>query len=332
MAFIDIQAARVIDGSTRAVYPESLDPNILKGAARIAEEGIAIPVLIGAREEIEAKAAEIGVTVKNAKFVNPVDYPKKEEYAQELGKQIGLPKAVAEIMLKKPLYFASMMVRSGDADIIVAGIETETSEVVAVYKAIIGMEEGIETPSCLTIVEAPQYKGGENNVFAMADMAINIDPTAEELADIAIASAHTMGSIIDDPARIAMLSFSTLGSSNHEKAKKIAEATRIAAEREPELYIDGEMQLDAAVMPDVAARKFPKESKVAGKANVLIFPSLDAGNIALKLLQRMAGANSSGGVLQGFAQPVCDLSRGATDGQVYRNTVILTRYFQGKNK
>ena len=320
MAFLDEQIAKIPNNSTRIIYPEGKEPKIIEVAARIVSTGVGTPILVGDPEEIKKVADELGASLDGIEIANPASCPKMGEYAKVFAEASELPEVVAELMLKKNLYFASTMVRAGDADCIIAGLTIETDEVVAANKMIIGMAEGVNTPSCISILDSPTY-----GLVALADTAINIAPNSEELADIAISSARTVHGMLDWTPRVAMLSFSTLGSGSHERAKLVAEAVKLANERAPELYIDGEMQLDTAVAPDVAAKKFKRPSEVAGQANVLVFPNLDASNIGVKLLQRLAGINTNGGMLQGFAKPVSDLSRGATAEHIFRNSVMLIR-------
>lgn len=331
MTFLEEQISKIQGNSTRIVYPEGSEPNIIRAVAQIVEIGFATPILIGERESIEKAASEIGVSLAGVEIISTADAPQKAAYAEAFAEESGLPAVAAELMLKKPLYFGAMMVKHGDADCIVAGLATETDEVVATYKLIIGMEEGVHTPSCFTVLEIPGFQGPEGNLLALSDTAINIDPTAEELADIAIASSRSARRMLGWEPRIAMLSFSTCGSANHERAQRVAKAVAIAREREPDLLVDGEMQLDAAISPEVAARKINRPSEVAGRANILVFPNLDAGNIGSKLLQRIAKAQSNGGVLQGFARPVSDVSRGASAENILRISVMLTRAKQSQS-
>lgn len=328
MAFIDEQIAKIPDNSIRIVYPEGKEPKIIQVAERLVAAGVASPILIGDSEQIAQVAAEVGASLEGVQIVKPAECPKLPEYAELFAEASELPAVVAEMMLKKPLYFASMMVRAGDADCIVAGLTIETDEVVAANKMIIGMAPGVNTPSCISIADSPTFQGTQGSLMAFSDTAINIAPSAEELADIAIASAHTVRDMLGWTPRVALLSFSTLGSGNHERAKLVAEAVKLANERAPELFIDGEMQLDTAVAPDVAAKKFKRPSEVAGQANVLVFPNLDASNIGIKMLQRLGGCTTNGGMLQGFAKPVADLSRGATTEHIFRNSVMLIRASQ----
>lgn len=325
MAFIDDQIARIPDSSVRIVYPEGREPKILQAAARIVAADVGTPILLGSSEEIRSAAAEAGVSLEGMELICPAESTKLDAYAELFSELSELPASVGKLMLKKPLYFGAMMVRAGDGDCMIAGLTIETDEVVAANKLIVGMAKGVQTPSCISIIDSPYFTGSQGGLLALSDTAINIDPTADELADIAISSARTVRALLDWEPRVALLSFSTSGSANHERAKRVAAAVKLANERAPEFHIDGEMQLDAALAPDVAAKKLDRKSAVAGRANVLVFPNLDASNIGIKLLQRVGGIPSSGGMLQGFAKPVCDLSRGATVEHIFRNSVMLIR-------
>lgn len=324
MTFLDEQIVKIKGKSTRVVLPEAMEPNIIRAAAEIVNIGIASPILIGEREKIEKIAAGLNVSLEGVEILSSVDTPKRDEYAAIFAEESGLPVMAAELMLKKPLYFGAMMVKVGDADCIAAGKATETDEVVAAFKLIIGMAEGVSTPSCFTIIETIDPERPRGDVFMLSDTAINIDPSSEELADIAISSSSSAKEIFGWEPRVALLSFSTCGSAKHERASKVARAVTIAKEREHDLLIDGEMQLDAAIVPEVASSKVKRPSEVAGRANVLVFPNLDSSNIGLKLLQRIGKIRCYGGVLQGFAKPVSDISRGATAEQILRICVMLT--------
>lgn len=332
MTFLEDQIAKIRNSSTRIVYPEGKEPNILRAAADIVRRGFAVPILLGKQDEIERAAEETGVSLNGIELVCPADDPRRDSYGEIFAKENNFTAAAAALMLKKPLYFGAMMVKAGDADCIVAGLATETDEVVAAYKLMVGMAEGFNIPSCFTVLEIPDFEGPQGNLLALSDTAINIDPSAEELADIALSSARSVREILGWEPRVAMLSFSTLGSANHERAHKVAEAVKIAKQREPSLLIDGEMQLDTAIVPEVAKRKISRPSDVAGKANVLVFPNLDAANIGTKLLQRIAKAQSNGGILQGFAKPVSDVSRGASAENILRISVMLTRAIQSQKQ
>lgn len=331
MDFLERQIAKINRRGIKIVYPEGTEPTILLAAEKVASLGFAVPVLLGETDKIRKTAEEYGISLEGMELIYPPEEKQGDEYAKKLAEKNGLPMPAASVIMKKPLYFGAMMVNTGDADCIVAGAATETNEVIAAYKMMIGMADGVKVPSCITILEIPGFEGSQGEFIALSDTAVNIDPTSEELADIAIASANSIKKMMDWEPRVAMLSFSTCGSANHECAEKVARAVRIAQEREPELLIDGEMQLDAAIRPNIAERKMKKPGKVAGRANVLIFPNLDAGNIGTKLLQCIGKAQSYGGILQGFAKPVSDVSRGATVENVLRISVMLGRMASSEN-
>ena len=215
-------------------------------------------------------------------------------------------------MMRLPLNFAVLMEAIGEADCTVAGLVHTTTEVILAAQMIIGMQEGMETISSWGVWSIPGFQGADGELLVHADCAVVVDPTAAELADIAIASADTTAALLDLEPRVALLSFSTKGSGQHEKVDRVLEALEIARKRRPDLKIDGELQVDAAILPDVAARKIKEPSDVAGRANILIFPDLNSGNIGVKLVQIFAKADAFGPLLQGFAKPITDLSRGAS--------------------
>ena len=332
MTFIEEQVGKIQVNSTRIVYPEGTEPNIIQAAAEMVRLGVASPILIGTPEKVRRVAKEARAKLDGISIVCPDGFPKTPQYAQTLAAESGLPVIAAEMMLKNPLYFGAMLVKAGDGDCLVAGIATETAEVVAAGKLIIGMEDGVNTPSCISIIELQDYDGPQGNLLAFSDTAINVDPSSEELADIAISSARSVHGLLGWEPRVALLSFSTCGSAGHERAKKVADAVAIARSRQPELLIDGEMQLDTAIVPEVAERKFTRPSPVAGQANILIFPNLDAGNIGVKLLQRLGKAHANGGMLQGFRAPVCDITRGGKSENIVRNSIMAVRLYQAREK
>ncbi len=305
------------------VLPESDDLRMLEASQKIVSQGIANIILLGDEEAIRAKAGDIDLS--GVSFVNPLKSDKAEAYANELvelRKHKGMTKEKAEETIKNPLYFGCMMVKLGDADGMVAGAVNSTPDVWRPVLQIIKTRPGISVASSCFLMEVPNCEYGENGVFIFADCGLNPDPTAEQLASIAVSAAESARVLADMAPRVAMLSFSTNGSASHEFVDKVVEATRIAKELAPDLLIDGELQVDAAIDPEIGQQKSPN-SPVAGKANVLVFPDLGAGNIAYKLTQKLAKAMALGPLSQGLAKPVNDLSRGCSVDDIV-NVVAIT--------
>ncbi|NLT95779.1 MAG: phosphate acetyltransferase [Clostridia bacterium] len=308
------------------VLPEGTEERTVQAAQIISKEKIAKVILLGEKSQVEAVAQKTNTDLSEVTIINPTESDKFKQYAQalyELRKNKGLTEEDAVNLTKNPLYFGALMVNSGDADGMVAGAQNTTGDVLRPALQIIKTEKGISSVSGAFIMIVPNCELGSNGIFVFADCAVNPNPTAEQLAEIAYLSAKTAIKLvgIEEP-KVGMLSFSTKGSAKHELVDKVIEATKIAQERYPELAIDGELQLDAAIVPKVGSSKAPG-SKVAGQVNVLVFPDLQAGNIGYKLVQRLAKAEAIGPVLQGMNKPVNDLSRGCSVEDIV-NTVAMT--------
>ncbi|WP_372776192.1 phosphate acetyltransferase [Mangrovibacterium sp.] len=309
----------------RIVLPEGSEPRTLRATEIILKESIARIILLGNPGEIAKVAEEIGVNIKGAVIVDPKTDSRRSAYADvmvEIRKSKGLTKEAALDMLNDPLVFAPLMIKNGDADGEIAGAVNATGDVLRPAFQFVKTLPGVSVVSgaFLMFVNDPHF--GHDGILVFADCAVMPDPDERQLAEIAVTTAKTAKAIVGMEPRIAMLSFSTKGSAAHPLVDKVANATRIAKEMDPSLKIDGEMQLDAALMPDVAKLKAP-DSEVAGRANVLVFPGLEAANIGYKLVQRLANAEAIGPVLQGMAAPINDLSRGCSVSDIV-NMVAIT--------
>ncbi len=305
------------------VFPEGRDERIIRAARRLKDEDIARPIVLGRPEQIEAARQKAGTGLDGIQTINPKESEKLDSYAEKYRSQRpGIPLPVARRIVVKPLFYAGMMVSCGDADTAVGGVASATATLIQAGVLTVGLIPGIETSSSYFLMVIPNFQGERDKPFIYADCAVNIDPTAEQLADIALASAVSARRLLGREPRVALLSFSTKGSASGESVGKIRRALEIARAREPDLAIDGEFQADSAIVPRVAAKKVKDESPVAGRANVIIFPDLNSGNIAYKLTQYMAGARAIGPFLQGFAKPITDLSRGATVDDIVSATVL----------
>lgn len=303
------------------VYPEGNDPRILQAAVKVRQMGMAAPIILGVAEEVAALAAEHGVALGDIPVVAPKTSDRLEAYAEAYATARDKKVTLARKLVSKPLSYGGMMVRTGDAYGMVAGVVNATASVIQAATLTVDLQPGIKTPSSFFLMIVPEFGGQKDVVLMFADCGVNIAPNASQLAEIAVASGHNLKSLLGMEPRIAMLSFSTKGSASHERIDKVTEALAMARELAPEFAIDGELQGDAALVQRVAAKKAPGSS-VAGQANVLVFPDLDSGNIAYKLVQYLAGAQAFGPVLQGFAAPVNDLSRGASVDDIVAVTAI----------
>lgn len=314
-----------ISKKQRIVLPEGNDSRVLEAARKATDEGVAQVIVLGDEDEILRLAKEQGISLEGIEIINPRKSPKLEEYAKdlyELRKHKGMTLEEAFEKSASYLYYGVLMVYRGDADGEVSGATHPTSDTVRPALQVIKCAPGVELASAFFAIIVPDCPYGENGFFLFADSGMVIDPNPRELAQIAISTADTMKNLFGIVPRVAMLSFSTKGSASHPLVDKVVEATRIAKERRPDLVLDGELQVDAAIIPWIAERKAPG-SPVGGKANVLIFPDLNSGNIAYKLVQRLAKAEAYGPILQGLRKPVNDLSRGCSASDIV-NVIIIT--------
>ncbi len=315
------------------VLPEGTEERTLKAADQIIGEGIARIILLGNRQEILQLADLHGLShIPKATIIDPLTHEKKDFYANmlvEIRKNKGLSYEEAVKLVEDPLYLATLLIKNGDADGEVAGAQNATGNVLRPAFQVVKTLPGISVVSGAFIMIMPDKQWGDDGILVFADCAVHPDPTAQELAQIAVMTARTTKAIAGIEPRVAMLSFSTKGSAKHPMCDKVIEATRLAQEMEPGLKIDGELQADAAIVEAIGKSKAP-QSEIAGKANVLVFPSLEVGNIAYKLVQRLAGAEAVGPVLQGMAAPINDLSRGCSVEDIVSLVAITVNQAAGK--
>ncbi|MHB8076393.1 phosphate acyltransferase [Desulfosporosinus fructosivorans] len=310
--FVNQILAKAKSDPKRVIFPESGEEKILKAAQQAFEMGMAYPIIVGNSVEVNAFAQNVGVSLDGFTIVDNTDEVLTSKMIEEYLKEgSDFSEKALNRKFRDPLNFAAALVKVGRADCLAAGVKYTTGDVILASQMIIGMKEGIKTVSSLGILNVPGFDGSEGNLLGITDCAVTVAPDSNQLAEIAISSADTVKELFGWEPRVAMLSFSTKGSGEHENVDKVVKAVEIANQLRPDLAIDGEFQFDSAIVPAVAAKKVKTESKVAGKANVVVFPDLDAGNIGVKIAQIFAKCSAHGPLLQGFAKPVTDFSRSA---------------------
>ncbi len=326
MKFIKSLKQKATVTQKRIVLPEAVEERTLRAADAVLSEGFAQIILIGNADDIFAEADKFGLNnISKAKIIDPLNHDKIDEYVDlmvEIRKSKGLTKEEAKELIKNPLYLSVLMIKAGDADGEVAGAKNATGDVLRPAFQYVKTIPGVSVVSGAIVMGLEDSKYGEDGLMVFADCAVHPDPNAQELAEIAVATGRTTQDILGIEPRIAMLSFSTKGSAKHEFVDKVAEATKLAKEMAPDLKIDGELQVDAAIVPEIGKKKAP-ESDIAGNANVFVFPDLQSGNIGYKLVQRLANAEAIGPILQGMAAPINDLSRGCSTSDIV-NLIAIT--------
>lgn len=318
----------------KVAFPEAENEKMMQAAYETGKDRYIIPVLVGDAEKLKALCAERGYECEVFQFVDIHDEEYKNKLIAEYVAQPGrfLKEKALGRRMEDPLYYAMVMQAVDEADVTFAGIDNTTGDVLLAGQMIIGMQPGISTISSIGLCDIPGYEGSEGSLLAVGDSAVCTNPNAEQLAGIAISACDTVRALLDWEPRCACVCYSTLGSGQGKLIDKVTEAVKLANEMRPDLAIDGEFQLDAAIVPAVAEKKVKRESKVAGKANVVIWPDLNVGNVAVKLIQQFGRANAYGPMLQGFNKVVCDCSRGAPVSEIKGNVVISAARAAGMKK
>lgn len=318
MSFIEEIKQRAKKEIKTIVLPEAEDIRILKATEQVLKEQYANIVLVGKQEDIEKKAKENNLSIQGAKIVDPTNSENYEEYVNllyELRKHKGMTIEKAKELVKDPVYYGMLMVKDEEADGLVSGAAHSTSDTLRPALQILKTAPDTKLVSAFFVMVVPNCEYGEKGTFVFADSGLNENPDAENLSEIAISSSKSFKQLVEKEPKVAMLSYSTYGSAKSELTEKVIEATKLVKEKEPTMLVDGELQLDSAIVPEIAAFKAPN-SPLKGEANVLVFPNLDTGNIGYKLVQRLAKAEAYGPLCQGIAKPVNDLSRGCSSEDV----------------
>ncbi|MCI8723139.1 MAG: phosphate acetyltransferase [Ruminococcus sp.] len=333
MSVLDQIYLRAKENPRKVAFPEALNEKMMQAAYETGKEGYIIPVLVGNGNDIREAARERGYDEGVFTIVDITE----EEYKKTLiDKYVALPQTILKEKalnrrMQNPLYYAMVMQAVDEADVTFAGIDNTTGDVLLAGQMIIGLKEGISTVSSIGLCDIPGFQGSEGSLLAIGDSAVCTNPDANQLADIAISACDTVKALLEWEPRCAMVSYSTLGSGQGELIDKVVEAVKLANEKRPDLAIDGEFQFDAAISPAVAEKKVNRESQVAGKANVVIWPDLNVGNVGVKLIQQFGHADAYGPMLQGFNKVVCDCSRGAPVSEIKGNIVISAVRAAGSN-
>lgn len=333
MGVLDQVYLRAKENPRKVAFPEAMNEKMMQAAYETGKEGYIIPVLVGSGSEIREAVRERGYEESVFTIVDI----NEEEYKKTLiDKYVALPQTILKEKalnrrMQNPLYYAMAMQAVEEADVTFAGIDNTTGDVLLAGQMIIGLKEGISTVSSIGLCDIPGFQGSEGSLLAIGDSAVCTNPDAKQLADIAISACDTVKALLEWEPRCAMVSYSTLGSGQGDLIDKVVEAVRLANEKRPDLAIDGEFQFDAAISPAVAEKKVKRESKVAGKANVVIWPDLNVGNVGVKLIQQFGHADAYGPMLQGFNKVVCDCSRGAPVSEIKGNIVISAVRAAGSN-
>ena len=332
MNFIETIKNKAKSEMKTIILPEAEDIRVLEATEKVGKEGFAKIILVGNTEKTKEIAKENNIDISSAEIIDPESSEKYEEYAKafyELRKAKGMTEDEARKILKNPVYFGMMMVKQGDADGLVSGAAHSTSDTLRPALQILKTAPGTKLVSAFFLMNVPNSEYGEDGVFVFADSGLNENPDSDKLAEIAASSAKSFEQLTGKEAKVGMLSYSTYGSAKSELTEKVIEATKFLKERYPEIKADGELQLDAAIIPEIAKSKAPG-SEVAGHCNTLVFPNLDAGNIGYKLVQRLAKAEAYGPLCQGIAKPVNDLSRGCSSDDIVG--VVAITAVQGQEK